>query len=135
MTTNDKMREALAEYAHDSWSGWMKYLAEKTTFNADGTATIPAWAVTRWNRQMHTPYADLPEPEKESDRVEADKIIAITQDADSEWGDAHLLALRNQMADAGLVVQRVAEGVTFLLKLFEVQGEIKRVSANACEAK
>ena len=135
MTTNDKMREALAEYAHDSWSGWMKYLAEKTTFNADGTATIPAWAVTRWNRQMHTPYADLPEPEKESDRVEADKIIAITQDADSEWGDAHLLALRNQMADAGLVVQTVAEGVTFLLKLFEVQGEIKRVSANACEAK
>ncbi len=135
MTTNDKMREALAEYAHDSWSGWMKYLAEKTTFNTDGTATIPAWAVTRWNRQMHTPYADLPEPEKESDRVEADKIIAITQDADSEWGDAHLLALRNQMADAGLVVQTVAEGVTFLLKLFEVQGEIKRVSANACEAK
>ncbi len=135
MTTNDKMREALAEYAHDSWSGWMKYLAEKTTFNADGTATIPAWAVTRWNRQMHTPYADLPEPEKESDRVEADKIIAITQDADSELGDAHLLALRNQMADAGLVVQTVAEGVTFLLKLFEVQGEIKRVSANACEAK
>lgn len=49
----------------------------------------------------------------------------------SEWGDAHLLALRNQMADAGLVVQTVAEGVTFLLKLFEVQGEIKRVSANA----
>ncbi len=84
---------------------------------------------------MHTPYADLPEPEKESDRVEADKIIAITQDADSELGDAHLLALRNQMADAGLVVQTVAEGVTFLLKLFEVQGEIKRVSANACEAK
>jgi len=135
MTIDNEMREALAEYAHDSWSGWMKYLAEKTTFNADGTATIPAWAVTRWNRQMHTPYADLPEPEKESDRVEADKIIAITQDADSEWGDAHLLALRNQMADAGLVVQTVAEGVTFLLKLFEVQGEIKRVSANACEAK
>jgi len=135
MTIDNEMREALAEYAHDSWSGWMKYLAEKTTFNADGTATIPAWAVTRWNRQMHTPYADLPEPEKESDRVEADKIIAIAQDADSEWGDAHLLALRNQMADAGLVVQTVAEGVTFLLKLFEVQGEIKRVSANACEAK
>jgi len=135
MTIDNEMREALAEYAHDSWSGWMEYLAEKTTFNADGTATIPAWAVTRWNRQMHTPYADLPEPEKESDRVEADKIIAITQDADSEWGDAHLLALRNQMADAGLVVQTVAEGVTFLLKLFEVQGEIKRVSANACEAK
>lgn len=61
--------------------------------------------------------------------------LTESNQTDNEWGDAHLLALRNQMADAGLVVQTVAEGVTFLLKLFEVQGEIKRVSANACEAK
>ena len=54
---------------------------------------------------------------------------------DNDWGNAHLLALRNQMADAGLVVQTVAEGVAFLLKLFEAQGEIKHVSVNACEAK
>ena len=53
----------------------------------------------------------------------------------NDWGDAHLLALRNQMADAGLVVQTVAEGVAVLLQLFEAQGEIKRVSVNACEAK
>ena len=53
----------------------------------------------------------------------------------NDWGDAHLLALRNQIADAGLVVQTVAEGVAFLLKLFETQDEIKRVSVNACEAK
>lgn len=44
------------------------------------------------------------------------------QTTDNEWGDARLLALREQMADAGLVVQTVAEGVHFLLTLFEAQG-------------
>lgn len=53
----------------------------------------------------------------------------------NEWGDAHLLALRNQMADAGLVVQTVAEGVTFLLKLFEAQGALERINANVCAVK
>ncbi len=43
------------------------------------TVTIPAQMVARWTRQMNTPYADLPENEKESDREEADKIIAILQ--------------------------------------------------------
>ena len=31
----------------------------------------------RWLRQMMTDYENLPENEKESDRVEADKIIAL----------------------------------------------------------
>jgi hypothetical protein len=71
------MREKLAEYAHAAWSGWMKYLFEKSTVNADGTVTIPAWAVSRWQRQMNTPYEALPANEKESDGVEADRMIAI----------------------------------------------------------
>ena len=54
---------------------------------------------------------------------------------DNDWGDAHLLALREQMAGAGLVVQTVAEGVTFLLKLFEAQGALERINANACAVK
>lgn len=73
----EELREQLAEYAHDAWSGWMRYLFEKATENDDGTVTIPAWAVERWKRQITTPYADLPENEKESDRLEADKILAI----------------------------------------------------------
>lgn len=71
------MREKLAEYAHAAWSGWMKYLFEKSTQNTDGTVTIPAWAVSRWQRQMNTLYEALPANEKESDGVEADRMIAI----------------------------------------------------------
>ena len=45
---------------------------------------------------------------------------------DNDWGDAHLLALRNQMADAGLVVQTVAEGVLILIDTLKNHGiEIK----------
>ena len=71
------MREKLADLAHDQWSGWMQYLFEKSIFNKDGTITIPKWAVDRWTRQMQTDYKDLPEEEKESDRVEAEKMLAI----------------------------------------------------------
>lgn len=71
------VREKLAEYAHGAWSGWMRYLFEKSIKNDNGTVTIPEWAVARWQRQMNTSYAQLPEDEKESDRVEADEMLAI----------------------------------------------------------
>jgi hypothetical protein len=79
-------REALAEYAHDAWSGWMKYLFSKGEFievgvNAAGDTErvflMPTWAVDRWMRQMVTPYRILPENEKASDREEADKMLSI----------------------------------------------------------
>lgn len=72
-----EQREKLAAYAHEAWAGWMRYLFTKAPVNSDGTWTMPDWAVTRWQRQMNTPYADLPESEKESDRKEADAIMAI----------------------------------------------------------
>jgi hypothetical protein len=74
---SDAKREALAAYAHEAWSGWMRYLFEKSTRNADGTVTIPAWAVERWERQVATPYSALSEQEKASDRDEADKMLEI----------------------------------------------------------
>lgn len=70
-------REPLAAYAHEAWAGWKEYEFSKGTFNADGTWTMPAWAVERWTRQMQTPYDELPEAEKASDRAEADKMLAI----------------------------------------------------------
>lgn len=78
------VQESLAQYAHVAWSGWMRHLFNKTTLNADGTATIPAWAVERWMRQMNTQYADLPENEKDSDRVEADSMIGIMVNAEHD---------------------------------------------------
>jgi hypothetical protein len=74
-----QVKEILAEYAHKQWAGWMIYLFEKSTHNKDGTVTIPKWAVDRWERQMKTPYAELSESEKESDRKEAEGMMQITR--------------------------------------------------------
>lgn len=74
------LREKLAIIANEQWSGWMKYLFSKGTFNKDGTWTMPVWAVERWTRQMKTPYAQLPDDEQENDRQEADKFLAAIKE-------------------------------------------------------
>lgn len=86
MMNDETTREQLAEYAHDAWSSWMKYLFQQGQFKGkivEGKHVMewimPAWFVERWQRQMNTPYADLPESEKESDREEADRMLAIVR--------------------------------------------------------
>ena len=73
------LREGLAVYAHEAWSGWMAYLFSKCSAGEKGTVIIPKWAVDRWQMQACTSYDDLPEDMKISDRKEADKIIAIME--------------------------------------------------------
>lgn len=80
---NNELREQLAELCHKQWSGWMEYLFSKCMrevgqFDRDtGALIIPRQAVERWQRQMDTPYSGLSEDEKESDRKEADRFIAL----------------------------------------------------------
>lgn len=71
------LRETFANLAHEQWSGWMEYLFSKCEMQEDGTAIMQRWAVERWTRQMNTPYQDLSETEKDGDRAEADKFIAL----------------------------------------------------------
>lgn len=79
----DELRESLADYAHDAWAGWMEYLfaqcPKPTMESHDGYYLHLRALYDRWHRQMGTPYKDLPESEKESDRVEADKMLAIVR--------------------------------------------------------
>jgi hypothetical protein len=77
------VRDLLAAYAHDAWSGWMEYLFEKcsTSIDADGGVIIPGELVKRWRRQMTTAYSALPDHEQDSDRKEADKMLAIVKEA------------------------------------------------------
>lgn len=78
------MREKLANLCHSQWSGWMKYLFSKGTFNADGTWTMPRWAVDRWTKQMSTQYKNLSNSEMGSDRIEADKFLLLFKKGDSD---------------------------------------------------
>jgi len=76
------MREKLAELCHNQRSDWMEYLFEKSIPYKPGrvqkgSLIIPKWAFNRWKKQINTPYNELSEEEKEKDRKEADKFIAL----------------------------------------------------------
>lgn len=87
---NDQ-REKLAEYAHTAWSAWMKYLFGKSKTTEHGAVEIPAWAVERWQRQMNTPYDQLSEAEKESDRAEADKMLSLVHPSTPPRASGHCM--------------------------------------------
>ena len=68
-----EVEEILADVQHEIWSHWMKYLFDQCTLSGEGMV-IPFDKVSRWVRQMNTPYAGLLEGEKDSDREQAEKI-------------------------------------------------------------
>jgi len=74
------IKENLSDLAHRMWSGWMEYLFSKCITNENGSLTIPQEFVERWSRQIDTCYKDLSEEEKNSDRIEAERIITILKD-------------------------------------------------------
>lgn len=73
----ENLREDLAEYAHQAWSGWMQYLFANSTPNGDGSWTIEPDLCSRWRRLMTTPYAALPPEEQAADRAEADRMVEV----------------------------------------------------------
>lgn len=66
-----------AALEHSKWSGWQEHLHSLCVKNPDGSLTIPKERVERWERQIKTLYADLPEKEKELDRIEVRKYIPL----------------------------------------------------------
>jgi hypothetical protein len=86
MENEENVREQLSDYAHETWSEWVKYMFDNAIpytpgeVQADEGALItPKWAVERWTFQMNTPYEELPEEMKSLDRAEADKILGIVK--------------------------------------------------------
>lgn len=85
--------EKVADFMHDQWSHWMKYLYSKLTVSDEinwkslgdrtmndmyaSRRTIDQFDHEHWKRQMETPYAELSEKEKDSDREWAMKLIKL----------------------------------------------------------
>jgi DNA-binding ferritin-like protein len=65
--------EKLADIEHQRWSSWQKYLHSKCIKNENGDLIIPADYVKHLERQINTPYCELSEKEKNSDREEVKK--------------------------------------------------------------
>ena len=63
------MIEKLAALEHEQWAHWTRYMLDNLTSEN----------IQRWRRQIETPYEDLSEKEKESDRVWARKVMELMQ--------------------------------------------------------
>ena len=57
-----------AERQHHIWAHWMEHQFSLCQEQADGSLIIPADQVVHWKRQLATPYCELSEAERESDR-------------------------------------------------------------------
>lgn len=78
----EEMVEEFASIEHERWSKWQKYLHSQCFKNPEftGALIIPADLVARWERQIATPYAELSEKEKQSDREQVYPYIkALTK--------------------------------------------------------
>jgi len=97
MMMKDDLIEALADIEHQRWSDWQKYLhgqCEREPVQMeqpDGSWTfgsdfiIPCVMADRWERQIATPYADLSEREKASDRAQVARYWPLIVEFLAEW--------------------------------------------------
>jgi hypothetical protein len=73
--------DVLADIEHERWSHWQRYMHKQATKQADGSLVLPAHLVSRWEKQINTPFASLSEEEKESDREQVRKYLPIIASA------------------------------------------------------
>ena len=79
--SSNALLEVLAAVEHERWAHWQRYVHSRCARSEDGSLVIPAELVERWTAQVSTPYAELSEPEKESDREQVRKYLPLIASA------------------------------------------------------
>jgi hypothetical protein len=74
----EELVETLASIEHERWSHWQRYVhSQCTSHDPAGSLLIPADLVEQWERLIATPYAQLTEKEKESDREQVRRYLPL----------------------------------------------------------
>ena len=73
--------DRLAVVEHERWAHWQRYLHAQCERNEGGSLVIPAELVARWSAQMDTPFRQLTEAERESDRDQVRRYLPLIVDA------------------------------------------------------
>jgi hypothetical protein len=73
--------EQLAAIEHERWAHWQRYVHDQCERQDDGSLVIPAELAARWQAQIETPYAQLSEREKDSDREQVRRYLPAVLDA------------------------------------------------------
>ena len=80
-TNEQELREQLAAIEHERWADWQawchKVLREMIRYN-DMESNLEE-ILSRWEKQIETPYAELSEAEKQSDREQVDRYWHLIQ--------------------------------------------------------
>lgn len=78
--TLEELREKLAAIEHQRWADWQRYVFDQCRHQDSGRGVgkpadlvIPSALVERWARQINTPYEQLSESEKQSDRDQVNR--------------------------------------------------------------
>lgn len=71
MNNNKELLEKLADLEHQQWAHWTQYMLNNLTEEN----------IARWRRQIETPYNNLSEKEKESDRKWAKKVLSLIENS------------------------------------------------------
>lgn len=69
--------DTLAAVEHERWAHWQRYVHSKGTRLADGSLQLPANLVARWEKQIATPFAELTQEERDSDRDQVMLSISV----------------------------------------------------------
>lgn len=109
----DSLVEELAAIEHERWADWQRWVQRGKAWQVredtpalvrvpgepePRRAVIPAGAlvlppddVARWDRQITTPYADLTQREKESDRAQVRRHLPVFVRRAAAWHAAYVL--------------------------------------------
>jgi len=71
------MIDTLASIEHERWSHWQRYMHDKGKKQNDGSLLLPEELVARWERQIATPFAELSDEEKNSDRDQVRRYLYV----------------------------------------------------------
>lgn len=83
--------EQLADIEHQRWADWQRWVHECGTkayvprVGLEGILALPNDRVAAWERQIATPYADLSEREKASDREQVMRYWPLIVDFVETW--------------------------------------------------
>jgi len=82
-----QIREKLADIEHQRWAKWQAYLHSKLYPLGESDLSLnnhllvmPTELYQKWERQIATPYPELSEKEKDSDRNQVDIYLPIIEE-------------------------------------------------------
>lgn len=73
----ESLIEELAAIEHRRWSHWQAFMHAQANRQPDGSLVLTPDLVKKWDRQIATDYAELSEPEKESDREQVRQYLPL----------------------------------------------------------